>query len=262
MKHPARPLIRRAKEGDLDAQAEILAIYEPSLRWVARRALSCGEPEADLLQQARWGLLHALGRYDPELPFELWTYARWWVRVYVEGYANRNRGIVTVGRPRAALRAWSWTPRPRGADGEEDDPEDVRRIRAAQSRRGTDLDEVLACVAGPTTPADEDLIERGLCDIRIRALRAALDELDPRSRDIVERRFLQEPNETLRSIGGDLGISRERVRQLSERALTRLHASLERTLPPEARPSLGPTLARTGDGQRRTPRTYRSVAAR
>jgi len=194
-----------------------------------------GEPHEDLVQQARLGLLQALDRFDPERGVELWTYARWWVRVSVREYVNRNRGIVTIGRPRASVRAWSPLSPREEAMLSPQETESVRRIRAAQTRRGTDLEPVLRSVPEPSAAVEDEIIDRIEQDVRHAALRAALAELDARSRDIVQRRFLNARTETLGGIGRRHGISRERVRQLSERALSQLRRRLERTLSPEAR---------------------------
>lgn len=233
-------LVRRAKEGDEAALAELMGAHESLVGYIARSSSRHGCAVSDLMQQGQLGLLHAVRVFDSGRGVRFWTYARWWVRAYIRNYVWQNRRIVPLSSNRTHRRVVMNIRKVEGRLGATSnaksiasalsvDEDSVRRVQTALSQRDVTLSEP----SGPTpslavqmaTPEDEvaDRYARERCT---ELLRQALEVLDDRDREIVERRYLRENPETLASLGKRLGISRERVRQLSQRALRRLRDEL------------------------------------
>jgi len=236
----SREVLRRATEGDPRAREQVLDAHEGHLRWVVRRVSTFGGTREDYLQQARLGLLKALDRFDPDRGLKLWTYARWWVRLYVTKHSSENRSIVRMGETRAVRRLMSKLPEAERELGPEASDEEVARhlgvdegsvalVRARYRQPDRSFDKVEYEATAPEPSAEEVVLSRPVAERRRTVVCKLLGNLRDRDRDIVERRYMSDPPETLASIGRDYGISRERVRQIAERARRRMRESV----PPE-----------------------------
>ncbi|MCK6527672.1 sigma-70 family RNA polymerase sigma factor [Myxococcota bacterium] len=201
-----RELGRRWRDHrDRDAHARLVG---GQLRWVlaiARdRARPCGLAHDDLVQEGNLGLLRALDTWDPAAG-TLATYARHWIRVYVDRAIDRSRGAVR--RP----------PGRRSADASLDamDPDG----------------EVLAEVLSDGSAGPEAEVAAGQeRDVLGQVLGCEIASLTPRERHVVTRRHLDDEKRTLRELAGELGCTPERVRQIEARALRKLRKGLERPL--------------------------------
>ena len=230
--------LRRALKGDAAARARVLADHERNLRWVVKSVVPQGGSREDYMQEARLGLLRAMRTFDPDRGVRFWTYARYWVRVFVTEYWWRNRSIVKCGETRASRLVRSGLASVERQLGPEVDDatvartlqvpiEDVTRVRSRL--RGADSSTASFQESLPSPDRDtHDLV----CDrIEGRRQRQSVQQLlaglGKRDRDIVRRRLMLEPPETLEAIGRRYGISRERVRQLEQRALERMRTTLE-----------------------------------
>jgi RNA polymerase sigma-32 factor len=187
-----------------------------------------------LVQQGFLGLCRAVERYEPERGLRFWTYARWWVRAMVRSYVWSNRRIVPLSSNRThrhvAAKLRKVESRIGGDRAElakqlEVSEEDIDRVRQALGSGDVSLDwtvsPAMTPVANDTSPEVEVADGRNQ-QRREELVGGALDVLDEREREIIERRYLQESPPTLADLGQEMGISRERVRQLCERALGKL----------------------------------------
>lgn len=208
-------------------------------------------PYEDLVQQANLGLMRAAEKFDPENGARFSTYATWWVRASMQDYVLRNWSLVRTGTTAAQKKLFFHLRR-----------ELLQRERAGKGAEGLvqDLAEsfdvpedqvelMLGRMAGPDLSLDapqgsdedsrawvdllegegdsaEDVLDRLDLDQRRGALRAAIARLPARERDIVAARHLVDEPATLSDLGQKMGISKERVRQLEERALSRLRGDL------------------------------------
>jgi RNA polymerase sigma-32 factor len=243
-------LARRAQRGDTAARDRIVTAHLRLVLWVALKHRRYGFPIEDLMGEGTLGMLEALDRFDPGRGLRFNTYAVHWIRAYIVRYILRNWRVVRVGSsPRHSL-AFFRLHRERArlqaqlGDATAVDAELARKVGAKPDRlrsleqrwtvhdvsldepaRGRGRDNVgdrLRSDADPEASFGE-LEEQALDRSRVR--RALLD-LDARESTIVQRRLMAEDPVALRHVGQELGLSRERVRQLEQRARRKLLLAL------------------------------------
>jgi RNA polymerase nonessential primary-like sigma factor len=236
---------RRIKKGDESARHRMI---ESNLRLVvkiARRYINRGLPLLDLIEEGNLGLIHAVKKFDPERGFRFSTYATWWIRQTIErGIMNQTRTvrlpIHVIKEINTCIRA-SRTIR-QGQDSHpsaaeiadylDKDVEDVERLLALHERvtiySSSSDDE-----RGPldSLPARHEA-EPAQCAQQER-VNAILDawvfKLSDKQRAVVERRFGLHGQQrlTLEAIGKEIGVTRERVRQIQLDALANLRGMME-----------------------------------
>ena len=239
---------RRIRAGDETARHRMI---ESNLRLVvkiARRYINRGLPLLDLIEEGNLGLMHAVKKFDPERGFRFSTYATWWIRQTIErAIMNQSR---TVRLPIHIIKEINAVRRTahRLSNASETQPTPAE-IAEQMGRRVEDIERLLGLhervTIGSTGPAGSD-DERGLLDAlpaaseKEPAERAQNDgvheildrwvwKLNEKQRAVVERRFGLHGYRrlTLEEIGREIGVTRERVRQIQIEALRNLRAMLE-----------------------------------
>ncbi|MFW6051264.1 MAG: sigma-70 family RNA polymerase sigma factor [Myxococcota bacterium] len=227
------------RAGDREAGRRLVEASLPFVIRIAREYRRWGVPLEDLVQQGNLGLLKAAAKYDPGKSCRLVTYAAYWIRAEIRDYVVRTYRIVRLGTTRTERRAMR-SYRRRGAESAEELAEQSGMPRGRAEKlwpllSASDLS--LDARYDDRAPAIERVRDgRGdpeghlLRRDTIRAVRAALDgalgQLSERERRIVQARMLSEEPCTLEHLGAEMGVSKERVRQLEERARRKLRASL------------------------------------
>ena len=245
-----RELGRRVKDrGDEDA---IRGLVEGNLRFVvsyAKRYRGLGVPFLDLIHEGNLGLLEAARRFDPDRNVKFITYAVWWVRqaithalsMQVRAFSMPQKlsgAAARMGREVAELteqldRAPTSQEIAEGMDLSQGDVDALIRIgasdlslseRVGAGRGDADGPELSELIESAEPPVEAQLVRRTLAE----RVRAALDELDTKEREVVSLRYgLDRDGEmrTLQEIGETLALSRERIRQIEARAKEKLRRS-------------------------------------
>ena len=236
-----RELARRKDEGDEAAKRRLIECNLRLVMSITRRYTRADVPLLDLIQEGNLGLIRAVEKFDYKLGFKLSTYATWWIRQAVtRALADQGRTIrlpVHVAEQvRRAQRA-----RRQLAQRLNRDPthEEIAAASGLTADRVTELFDLVEDTVSLETPVGDgessygDLIEdeRATAPLEATAVHAravdlarALSRLEPRMRHVLLRRFGLDgtPPQTLEQVGNDLGVTRERVRQLETRALREL----------------------------------------
>ncbi len=215
---------------------------------VAGRFRRYGLPLDDLIQQGNLGLMRAAEKYDPENGARFSTYAAWWIRASMQDYVMRNWSVVRTAT-NAAQKKLFFHLRKTLAKVEEgeiaraglqasvaqalDVPEAQVEIMLGRMA-GQDLSlnapqsdgdegrEWMDTIEDEGAPTEERVLDTLESRRRRRLLYGAVKALPTREQRILTARHLSETPRTLAEIGDEMGISKERVRQLEERALERL----------------------------------------
>jgi RNA polymerase sigma-32 factor len=235
-----RDLAARYKAGDRDAGRQLIEACLPFVVSIAIEYRRWGIPLEDIVQEGNIGLLKATERFDPSRECRLVTYAAYWIRAEIRDFVVRGYRIVRIGASkgeRRALRIYRKTrERDPGVLSELSglSPERTRALLPLLMARDVSLDKTVD--AGPTpverlvAPGSSPEEQVGELRERTRmsaALAQAIAELPDRERRIVEWRWLSEAPMTLEQLGVQFGISKERVRQLEERAKKRMRQRVE-----------------------------------
>jgi RNA polymerase sigma-32 factor len=215
---------------------------------VARSYRRYGMSMADLVQEGNLGLMHAVEKFDPSRGTRLLSYAVWWIKAYMQAHVIRSWSLVRIGTTQSQRRLFHKLPRALAEgpnDGEAYD-DYIARLATELDARPRDVKLMMGVVKGrdlsldsPLRPGESQLsfLDRvedprpdpELCteegqdhNLRARLLAEALDKIGDRERAIIELRHCSDEPRTLREVGDILGLSRERVRQLENKAMIKL----------------------------------------
>jgi len=236
-----RELARRKDLGDEEAKRRLIVSNLRLVMSITRNYTRADVPLLDLIQEGNMGLIRAIEKFDYRMGYRLSTYATWWIRQSISrALADQGRTIrlpVHVGEQVRKVLA----VRRRLTQKLNRDPSngEIAAELAITPERVAELLELVAHPVSLETPVGDgeslyaDLIEDEKADspdlvavegYRATELAEALETLDPRMRYIVERRYGLDGAApmTLEELSGELGVTRERVRQLEHKALREL----------------------------------------
>ena len=238
-----RELARRKDEGDEWAKRRLIECNLRLVMSITRNYVNSGVPLLDLIQEGNLGLIRAVEKFDYKLGFKLSTYATWWIRQAVtRAIADQGRTIRlpvhVVDQVRRVMRARRILTQKLNRDPL---PEEIAAESGIDLKRVNELFGLVEDPVSLETPVGDgdsmygDMIEdenseqpdAALAELlRGVELQEALASLNERMRHVLELRFglnSQVPK-TLEEVGTELGVTRERVRQLESRALRELQS--------------------------------------
>ena len=258
--------VRWRDDHDEDALHELAEAHMRLVIAIAVRFRHYGLPVADLIQEGHVGLLEAAARFDPHREVRFSTYATWWIRASIQDYILRNWSIVRGGtssaqkalffnlrRLRAKLAISGGEPRGNVvlygeiAKALGVNSADVEMMDTRLSGPDVSLNAPVADADNASAPSEriEFLVDKQPLpdetvgsaidtDRRLGWLKDALTRLSEREYNILRERRLSEEAMTLEELGVQLGISKERVRQIESRAMEKLRMALTEKHPQAA----------------------------
>jgi RNA polymerase sigma-32 factor len=237
---------RFRNEEDLAAARQLVLSHLRFVVHIARGYSGYGLPVGDLIQEGNVGLMKAVKRFDPSMNVRLVSFAVHWIRAEIHEYVLRNWRLVKIATTKAQRKLFfnlrrmkknlTWLSA--------DETAAVARDLGVTTAEVTEMEKRLSArdmSFDPTPEADEEEVYSPAAYLpapnadpaeQVEAaesqdddsdrLRGAMDRLDERARDIVQRRWMSEEKATLHELAGKYGISAERIRQIEASALGKL----------------------------------------
>jgi len=250
--------LRLREHNDLEAAGQLVLSHLRLVVAVARGYLGYGLPHADLIQEGNIGLMKAVKRFDPARNVRLVSFAIHWIKAEIHEYILRNWRLVKVATTKAQrklffnLRSMKQGPAPLTTD-------EVGRVAAALRVKPEEVTEMETRLGGRDVAFEaDDSEEEAYAPVHYLAadpesepsrmleakqnervgaegLQSALAALDPRSRRIVEARWLKEKDAaTLHDLAAEFKVSAERIRQLEMKAFEKMKKAIQAKDQPSA----------------------------
>jgi len=250
------PLLTQAQEteyarrlrdnGDLEAARHLVLSHLRLVVSIARNYVGYGLPQADLIQEGNIGLMKAVKRFDPERGVRLVSFAMHWIRAEIHEFVLRNWRLVKIATTKAQRKLF-FNLRSMKQDLGTLGAEEVKRIARELGVKPEEVVEMETRLGGQDLalePAGDDEREQfapisylaadhatpdvvleveQTARLRSEGLEKVLASLDPRSRRIIEARWLTEnASATLHDLATEFGVSAERIRQIEAKALEKM----------------------------------------
>ncbi len=243
--------VRLRDTQDLQAARSLVLAHLRFVVRIARGYSGYGLPQNDLVQEGTVGLMKAVRRFNPDMGVRLVSFAVHWIKAEMHEYILRNWRIVKVATTKAQRKLFfnlrsskkrlGWFSKEE-VDGVAKDlgvkPETVLQMEARLANHdiafdGSDQDDDEHVSVAPAAyladmrnePASQ-LEREDSQEQQAEGLHRALNSLDERSRDILQRRWLNEQKETLHELADEYSVSAERIRQIEKAAMKKLQGQL------------------------------------
>lgn len=245
-------LARQLRENDdLNAARDLIMSQLRFVVHIARTYKGYGLPMADLIQEGNIGLMKAVKRFDPDHGVRLISFAVHWIRAEIHEYVIRNWRIVKVAttkaqrklffKLRSAKKKLNWLSQEEVKAVAEDLGVDAKVVMEMESRmNGNDTSfDAPVGVSEDRSLAPAEILEQENADPltileksdgytqSVQGLNDGLEMLDDRSRDILQRRWLQDGKATLHELADEYNVSAERIRQIEKAAMKKLKGQLQ-----------------------------------
>ena len=231
---------------DLSAARQLVVSHLRFVVHIARGYSGYGLPVGDLIQEGNVGLMKAVKRFDPALNVRLVSFAVHWIRAEIHEYVLRNWRLVKIATTKAQRKLFfnlrrlkknlAWLSAEETAAVARDlgvSPSEVTEMEKRLAARDLSFDPVpeaedeetyspAAYLPAPDSDPAEQVENAEWEDDSADRLRGVLGELDDRSRDILQRRWMTEDKATLHELADKYGVSAERIRQIESNALGKL----------------------------------------
>ena len=243
-------LAKRWREhGDTAAVHRLVTSHLRLVAKIARSYRGYGLSIAEVISEGNVGLMRAVKRFDPDRGFRLTTYAIWWIRASIQEFILRSWSLVRIGTTGNQKKLFFKLRKAKAkisaleqGDMAPDQVKEIAHRLAVPEHEVIDMNRRLGCDVSLNTPISHEdgagewqdwlvdqspspervMMESEERDLRRKALRDALEALDPRERRIIAARRLAEEPVTLERLAQEFDISRERVRQIEIRAFEKM----------------------------------------
>jgi len=239
---------------DSDAAFQLVTSHLRLVAKIAMRYRGYGLPIADIVSEGNIGLMQAVKRFDPDRGVRLATYAMWWIRATIQDYVLRSWSLVKMAASASQKRLFFKLRRAKSAISALQDgdlrPEQVKliaeRLEVAErevvemNRRlhgdvylsvpvhdEDEAGQALDWLVDPAPTQEITLAEVQETAHRHEALNGAIAKLNPRERRIFTARWLTDEPATLEELAAEYGVSRERVRQIEQRAFQKVRGAVQ-----------------------------------
>jgi RNA polymerase sigma-32 factor len=238
-------------QNDLTAARTMVLSHLRFVLHIARGYTGYGLPMGDLVQEGNVGLMKAVKRFNPDMNVRLVSFAVHWIRAEIHDYVLRNWRLVKIATTKAQRKlffnlrrmkknlAWLTQEETRAVARDLGvTPAEVTEMEQRLAARDMSFDPTpdsddedggygpsLYLPAPDADPAEQAESAEWETDVRERLLHA-VEKLDPRSRDILRRRWMAEEKATLHELADEYGVSAERVRQIESAAMKRVKTAL------------------------------------
>lgn len=236
---------------DLDAARQLVMAHLRFVVHIARSYSGYGLPQGDLIQEGNVGLMKAVKRFNPEMGVRLVSFAVHWIKAEIHEYVLRNWRIVKVATTKAQRKLFfnlrrqkkrlAWLTNDEVTAVADSLGVEAREVREMESRlTGHDMsfdpydsDDDESAYQSPSNYLEDHTYDPALqleasdqTENSSSNLHEALSQLDERSRDILQQRWLSDEKVTLHDLAAQYGVSAERIRQLEKNAMNKLKGSI------------------------------------
>ncbi len=246
---------RYIEENDLQAAHTLVTSHLRLVVKMANNFRGYGLPINDIIAEGNVGLMQAVKKFDPDKGFRLSTYAMWWIKAAINEYILRSWSLVKMGTTAAQKKLFYNLKRLKNKIAASDrmlsynEAQDIADELDVSKQEVLEMDERLHAhdaslnrqmtsdsdsesefidfLSDDDAGTQEDWItERADLEYRRAMLQDAMQELNTREQDIIQRRKLTDTPDTLEVLSQEYGVSRERIRQIEARALEKLQAGV------------------------------------
>ena len=254
---------RFRQDGDLDAARQLVTSHLRLVIAISRGYLGYGLPHADLIQEGNIGLMKAVKRFDPDRGVRLVSFAMHWIKAEIHEYILKNWRLVKIATTKAQRKLFFNLRSIKASLAQDADsrqgfntlgaeevvavarqlgvkPAEVIEMETRLTGADVSLERIsdddedsyapIAYLAADRSVEPSAILERKEYDrLQDQGLHSALESLDPRSRAIVQRRWLVADGEeaaTLHELAAEYGVSAERIRQIEVKAMQKMRSSL------------------------------------
>lgn len=241
------------KEKDLEAANTLVVSNLRFVVKIAREYLSYGFPLSDLVQEGTIGLMRAVKKFDPFKGYRLISYAVWWIRAGIQNHIMKFWSQVKIGTTQAQRKLFQKIGKAKkelDIENNEMTAQEVSKVAELFGVKEKDVSDMEFRMASrdyslDATSTDDnkatflDILSDGKAnqeeiiesiethELANQGIKNGLENLSPREQKVIESRYLKNPPEKLRELGEELGISKERVRQIEVHALKKLKGAVE-----------------------------------
>lgn len=248
--------LKHYEEGDLEAARQLVVSNLRFVVKIASQYTSYGFPLLDLIQEGTIGLMRAIKKFNPYRGYRLISYAVWWIKARIQSYIMKSWSLVKIGTTQAQRKLFQSlrkAKRELNISHDELTNEDFKNIANLVDVKEKDVLGMEIRMAGrdfslniassddesityldsipDSRENQEDIINSVETNEMIEeSMQDGFNKLSQKERYIVEKRYLANPPLKLNDLGSELGISKERVRQIESQALKKLRMVVENRL--------------------------------